>query len=285
MRRPALILLCPILCLAFGRPASAQLLFPIVASNIQLSTSSILEQLANIPDYSVDRPSVPGVTEADVVDLEEGEEADTDIFISSALSHPPEPVNLGGNGSLTITRHDTGEKINAHYRNKDGSYNPEELAKINHIMRCSLTGEETEISIKLVELLDAMEDKFGKRGITLLSGYRTPKLNSKTPGAAKHSMHMLGWAADIRIPGYSSTKVKRAGIKMGIGGVGYYPYKGFTHLDVGNARYWVVSRPVHRHRRRSPYRETQNRRTAAARRRSVPVRTVSRQKAAKRKSA
>ena len=219
--------------------------------------------LANIPYYSVNLSSAAaGVTEAEVVDLEEGEETEADIFISSALAHAPEPVNLGGNGSLTLTRQDTGEKINAHYRNKDGSYNPEELAKINHIMRCSLTGKETEIAVKLVELMDAVEDKFGKQGLILLSGYRTPQLNRRVPGAAKNSLHMLGWAADIKIPGYSSTKVKTFGRKLHEGGVGYYPYKGFTHLDVGNPRYWMVTRPPRRHK---PARKPQGRRTAAVR--------------------
>jgi len=276
MRRAAFILFCSVLFLT-GSRASAQLLTYVVASSVQLSTSTMLEQLAAIPAFSVAHDTAP-ITEAEVVDVEEGDESEADIFISSALAHPPDPVNLGGNGSLTLTRQDTGEKVTVHYRNKDGSYNQDELDKVSHLMHCSLDGEEIPVATKLVELLDAVEDHFGKKGLILLSGYRTPKFNSHVPGSAKHSMHMLGWAADIRIPGYSSLKVKRFGQKMGVGGVGYYPYKGFTHLDVGRSRYWVMGRPARRHHLRKKSPSPATRRMAARKTRQTTVKLASRRR-------
>ncbi len=227
--------------------AAAPLPGPVTADDAEISTSTLLEQLASLPDFTVNPDSAP-VSESDLMELEEGEDADTYIFISSALAQAPEPVNLGGNGSLTLTRYDNGEKLTVRYRRKDGTYDQDALARLDRHMRCSLTGRETHMSVKLVELLDAVEDHFGKRGLVLLSGYRTPKNNGRTSGAVKHSLHMLGWAADIRIPGYSSTKVKNFGRRLRAGGVGYYPYKGFTHLDVGKLRYWSVTRPPRRHR-------------------------------------
>jgi uncharacterized protein YcbK (DUF882 family) len=158
-------------------------------------------------------------------------------------------VNLGGNGKLTIIRRDTGESVVLNYRTKDGGYDMDEVAKFDHVARCSLDGSETDMSIKLLELLDAVEDHFGKRGITLLSGYRTQELNRTLPGAAEHSLHMLGWAADIRIPGYTPSAVKKFALRLGAGGVGYYPSKGFTHIDVGRVRYWMVRAPVRRRHR------------------------------------
>jgi uncharacterized protein YcbK (DUF882 family) len=227
----------------FVTPASA-------STYIGSSSSTLVEQLAYIPDFTLPLSSAMAeVTEEEVADLEESGDTEADIFISSGMANAPEPENLGGNGSLTLTRQDTGERITAHYRAKDGSYDAEELKRIDHIMRCSLTGRETPIAVKLVELLDSVEDKFGKRGLTLLSGYRTPKLNRRLPGAAEHSLHMMGWAADIKIPGYSSTRIKSFALKKAAGGVGYYPNKGFTHLDVGKKRYWVVRRAPRRHRR------------------------------------
>lgn len=222
---------------------------PVTAESIELNSVTFLDQLTYSPDFSVEPATAP-VTEEDVRDLEEDEDSDAYLFISSAMAHVPEPVNLGGNGNLTLRRNDTGEKITVRYRLADGTYDGEALARLDRFMRCRLTGREVQMAVKLVELLDAVEDKFGKKGLILLSGYRTPKLNGKIPGSAKHSMHMLGWAADIKIPGYSSTKVKKFGQKLGVGGVGYYPYKGFTHLDVGKSRYWVVSRPPRRRSRR-----------------------------------
>lgn len=258
-------------------PARAQGLGPVPVESLELNSATLLEQLAYIPDYSVERDTTP-VTEEDVRDLEEGEDSETYIFISSALAQAPEPVNLGGNGSLTLTRNDTGEKLTARYRLEDGSYDGKALAELDHLMRCRLTGRETHMSVKLIELLDAVEDKFGKKGLTLLSGYRTPKHNGKTPGAAKRSLHMLGWAADIKIPGYSSTKVKKAGLKLAAGGVGYYPYKGFTHLDVGKTKYWVVRRPPRRRARRK-INNSAARQTARRKAPAPAVKTVSRKSA------
>ncbi len=208
--------------------------------------------------------------ERDISNVEEGEGSGSEVFISSAAPVPPPPVNLGGNGRLTITRRDTGERITVTYR-KNGKYNQKALAEIDHIMRCSLDGSEKQMSVKLIELLDAVEDHFGKRGIILLSGYRSYKLNHITEGAAEHSLHMLGWAADIRVPGYSSTKVKNFARRLRVGGVGYYPSMGFTHLDVGKVRYWVVKRRVSRRRparrhRAAPRRAAKRRRAPAGRR-------------------
>ncbi len=234
-----------------GASCHAQWLSPLKDSLNEISTSSLTE--LRFLDIAVSTVTVQQeTTEDDVRDLEDAEDSAADIFISTAAPlEPPPPENLGGNGRLTLTRRDTGEKINARYRSKDGTYNQAELDRINRLMRCSLTGQETPISVKLVELLDAVEDKFGKRGLILLSGYRTAKLNGQIPDAAKKSLHMLGWAADIKIPGYSSTRVKKYALKRGIGGVGYYPSKGFTHLDVGKVRYWVVKKkPRKRHARR-----------------------------------
>lgn len=261
----AALVLAACLALALIPPftAGAQGLGPVTEESLDLSTSTLLEQLGSISDYFI-VPYTGPVTEADVQELEEGEDAETYIFISSAIAQTPEPVNLGGNGKLTLTRNDNGETLTVRYRLSDGSYDAEALAKLNHLMRCALTGRETTMAVKLIELLDAVEDKFGKKGLILLSGYRTPKNNGATPGAVRHSLHMLGWAADIRIAGYSSTKIKKYGQKLGVGGVGYYPNKGFTHLDVGRPRYWVVRRaPRRRHRVRHPVKHSRVRKAAS----------------------
>ena len=187
-------------------------------------------------------PEPPKVSEAEVIELEESD-PETYIFVKGAKAHPPKPVNLGGNGRLTLNRPDFREQISARYRNKNGTYNQAELAKINHIMRCRLTGKETLISIKLIEILDAVEDHYGKQGLYLLSGYRTPVLNGQVPGAARRSLHMLGWAADIRVPGGAPDKVAAYARKIKAGGVGYYPDAAFVHLDAGRPRHWMVRRP------------------------------------------
>jgi uncharacterized protein YcbK (DUF882 family) len=199
----------------------------------------IKEFMEKLPDLLESAPQPPDVTEAQVVELEEGD-LDTYIFVSEARAHPPKPVNLGGDGVLALTRRDNGERIRARYRKKDGSYDQAALAQINRLMRCSLTGKETAMSVKLIEILDVVEDRFGGNGLTLLSGYRTPRLNVRVAGAARRSTHMLGWAADIRIPGHTPAAGAAYAKKGNAGGVGFYPDAGFVHLDAGRPRTWTV---------------------------------------------
>ncbi|MEI7481580.1 MAG: DUF882 domain-containing protein [Elusimicrobiota bacterium] len=208
------------------------------APGAEISASALMERLPAMLD---DVPAPPEVTEAEVVDLEEGD-PETYIFIHGAGARPPEPVNLGGDGILSLTRQGSGEQLIVRYRSRKGVYNKSGIDKISRIMRCSLTGNETAVSVKLLEIMDAVEDRFGKRGLTILSGYRTPKLNSRVSGAARRSLHMLGWAADVRIAGYSPARVAAYARGMRTGGVGYYPDIGFAHLDAGYPKYWVVRR-------------------------------------------
>ncbi|MDP2865088.1 MAG: DUF882 domain-containing protein, partial [Elusimicrobiota bacterium] len=78
-------------------------------------------------------------------------------------------------------------------------------------------------------------------------------------------------------------KVRKFGQKLAVGGVGYYPYKGFTHLDVGKSRYWVVSRPPRRRSRRKVRRPTAGK--AAPHKAAASARkTVSKPRPAKKKS-
>lgn len=219
-----------ILALSFSGPAGC------AAADKEISASEFIDQFSSLLDTA---PEPPEVTEAEVIELEEGD-VQTYIFIRGAAAHPPRPVNLGGDGRLTLSRPDTRERVTAAYRKADGTYDQAELDKLQRIMRCRQTGKETAISIKLLEILDLVEDKFGKTGLTLLSGYRSPKFNRKLPGAARWSTHMLGWAADIRIPGRSPAEVAGFAAKVNEGGVGYYPDAAFVHLDSSRPRHWEV---------------------------------------------
>lgn len=209
---------------------------PCSAADKEISASEFIEQFSSLLDNA---PEPPDVSEAEVIELEEGD-VQTHIFVRDAKAHPPRPVNLGGDGRLTLNRPDTRERVAAAYRKADGTYDQAELDKIQRIMRCRQTGKEAAISIKLLEILDLIEDKFGKTGLTLLSGYRSPKFNKKLPGAARWSTHMLGWAADIRIPGRAAAEVADFAAKVNEGGVGYYPDAAFVHLDSSRPRHWEV---------------------------------------------
>lgn len=200
------------------------------------------EFLSNLPALLDTAPEPPEVSEADVVELEEGD-PETYIFVRGAKAHPPAPVNLGGDGSLSLFRPASGERVTAVYRGGDGAYAQAGIAKLNRLLRCSRTGKETDMSVKLLELLDAVEDGAGAKYLTVLSGYRTPRYNRTLPGAARWSLHMLGWAADIRVPGRTPAEVAAFAGRLNAGGVGYYPAAAFVHLDSGRARNWEVKPP------------------------------------------
>lgn len=180
--------------------------------------------------------------EAEVRELEDGTGVHPGVFISSDVLHPGDADSLGGNGILTLSRYEGGEGMTVSYRLAGGGHDLQALKKFSGYMRCRLTGKEAPVPEKLLELLDAVEDKFSKSRLILLSGYRSRKNNRRTPGAARSSLHLLGRAADIRIPGYKASEIAEYARGLRAGGVGYYAGRGFVHLDVGEPRYWTRGR-------------------------------------------
>ena len=57
-------------------------------------------------------------------------------------------------------------------------------------------------------------------------------------GVAKKSLHLLGQAADISMPGRTVNQVARAAAKCAGGGVGKYSGSQFVHIDCGEIRVW-----------------------------------------------
>ena len=90
-------------------------------------------------------------------------------------------------------------------------------------------------SLKLVQLLQRIRNHIGQP-ITVVSGCRCPKHNSAV-GGARNSQHLLGKAADIKVPGLYPEKLgeyleEHFGAR--IGGMGIYAT--FVHIDVREYR-------------------------------------------------
>jgi uncharacterized protein YcbK (DUF882 family) len=143
---------------------------------------------------------------------------------------------FGGDGKVKLYHNWTRETLEIEYRGKDGSYAPGAAEKIKHFMRCRLTRKEIDIPIKLIEILDILQDRLGGKKVTVMSGYRSPALNNQLKGAAKRSLHMRGWASDISVEGVSQAALRDKAKALRAGGVGFYPT--FVHVDVGSVRYW-----------------------------------------------
>jgi uncharacterized protein YcbK (DUF882 family) len=128
-----------------------------------------------------------------------------------------------------------------YYRN--GDYVADALKIINHIMRDTRTDDVKTIDKDLLDLISAMSIKINsKEPFHLISGYRSHRTNKllrkSGKGAAKNSFHLKGQAADIRLPGYKTSILRKAAYELKGGGIGYYPKSRFVHIDVGPVRYW-----------------------------------------------
>ncbi|MBB4003947.1 DUF882 domain-containing protein [Aurantimonas endophytica] len=128
---------------------------------------------------------------------------------------------------------------------RNGRYVAAEMKKINWFLRDWRRNEPTTIDPRLIDLVwEAYRQTGSSNAINVVSSYRSPATNnmlrSRSSGVAKTSQHTAGKAMDFYIPGVPLKKMRDIGLKMQVGGVGYYPRSGspFVHFDVGNARHW-----------------------------------------------
>ena len=136
----------------------------------------------------------------------------------------------------------TGETLNLPYW-IEGDYVAESLAEINRVLRDHRTDQIAAIDTDLLDLLHRVQSTLGtSQPFQIISGYRSPVSNQMlaghSSGVAKGSLHMQGKAIDIRLPGVALADLRRTGLMLKGGGVGYYPKSGFVHLDVGRVRTW-----------------------------------------------
>lgn len=126
---------------------------------------------------------------------------------------------------------------------EDGEYNTDNLAKINRLLRDHRTGGVIPIDPRLLSIVYLVNTKLGNtHPVSVISGYRSKQTNqmlAKTnAGVARNSYHIQGRAIDLRIEGVETKSIRDIGIKLRLGGVGYYEKSDFVHLDTGPRRSW-----------------------------------------------
>ena len=136
----------------------------------------------------------------------------------------------------------TSETLDVVY-SEQGAYVPEALAEVQHLFRDFRTGDIHPIDPGLLDILHDVQQATGGRGhYEIISAYRSPATNqmlaSRSNGVADHSLHLNGQAIDVRLPGVKTSDLRRAGLSLASGGVGYYPGSDFVHLDTGRVRSW-----------------------------------------------
>jgi uncharacterized protein YcbK (DUF882 family) len=128
----------------------------------------------------------------------------------------------------------------------DGRYDPKALSRVNYLLRDHRANEVRAIDVKLLDLLHSLnQDLQVDTPYHVISGYRSPHTNQllrarggATTGVASKSLHMVGKAIDIRVPGVPLADLHKAAVALKKGGVGLYPSSNFVHVDVGRVRYW-----------------------------------------------
>jgi uncharacterized protein YcbK (DUF882 family) len=139
----------------------------------------------------------------------------------------------------------TGERLTSAYCCA-GEYQPHALEQINFILRDFRANEIKPIDPKLLDLLHELHGTLEvDQPFHIISGYRSPATNAmlrarggEHTGVASGSLHMVGQAIDIRVPGVGLDNLRAAARSLKLGGVGYYPSSNFVHVDTGRVRYW-----------------------------------------------
>jgi len=154
---------------------------------------------------------------------------------NSSLHNPSHKV-------LDLYNTNTGDKLKLTYF-EQGQYVKGALEEISYLFRDFHTGDVHHIDTALLDqLYDLKKNLDVNKPFHVISGYRSPFTNAylrqQSHRVAKHSLHMEGRAIDIRIEGLETRIIRNAALAMRRGGVGYYPYANFVHLDTGDFRTW-----------------------------------------------
>ncbi len=146
-------------------------------------------------------------------------------------------------GRVSLYNLHTDERLSVRYRTDSGTYDEDALGALNHFLRCHHTNETTTMDVQLIEFVNLVQKRVGgRRDVYIVSGYRSPEYNEQLikmgTRAARHSYHVSGQAVDLQIPGVPLRTLREVALRLGCGGVGYYPRGKFVHLDSGPFRHW-----------------------------------------------
>lgn len=170
------------------------------------------------------------------------------FFAASVAKTAERGASPRGDGTIALYTYHEREFAEIVFR-RDGKLDPAALKRIARAMR-SRDGKTHPIDIRLIDLIDHLQDHFEAETVEIISGYRSPKYNRALRmsgrGAASESLHTKGVAADIHLDEVREEAVAAYARKLGAGGVGLYPRYAFVHVDVGPVRNWDEPAPKRR---------------------------------------
>jgi uncharacterized protein YcbK (DUF882 family) len=140
----------------------------------------------------------------------------------SSLRTEPLPTP---SGDIVLVAVNFREEVAIHIYQEDGVLDESALAALDQTFRCRRTREQRAVDPRLYEILSIIYDRFGRRPIELVSGFRFQRNEG--------SRHYHASAMDIRIPGVSTRELYEFAESLDTGGmgIGIYPESGFVHID------------------------------------------------------
>ncbi|MDU8925202.1 YcbK family protein [Pasteurellaceae bacterium LIM206] len=147
---------------------------------------------------------------------------------------------------LRLKNINTGEQFVSEFNEKIG-FSPVTLKKLDWLLRDRRTDQVRRMDPNLFLKLYNIQGRLGLRNteIQIICGYRSAATNAamrrRSREVANNSYHIKGKAIDFRINSVALFRVKNAAERLNNGGVGYYPYSNFVHVDTGPVRTWAGS--------------------------------------------
>ncbi len=146
---------------------------------------------------------------------------------------------------LEVANVNTGEHMATDFVER-GSYDDRALNGLDWFFRDWRNDQGTVMDRRIYWALAAVAAYARRQGasgrIMLVAGFRSPEstnlLRASGGGASSNSFHMRGRAADIQVEGMPTEEVAGYAQWLQLGGVGYDPDEGFTHIDTGPVRLW-----------------------------------------------
>lgn len=161
--------------------------------------------------------------------------------VSLAASGLAAPALALGDLELHLVRQRTGEIFRGDLVCKRlFGHEPDQaaLAALNRLLRDVRAGQSTKMDLGLIKLIGRIQRRIGDRPVVITSAYRTQATNAALRGSATNSFHMRGQALDIHAPGVTTRRLRGLARAEGAGGIGWYPSRGFVHIDTGPRRDW-----------------------------------------------
>lgn len=161
--------------------------------------------------------------------------------VLAALLAAPSVARAQGQTRFVWLRNAAGEDLALGYRTGE-RHDPTAMAQLRHLLRDLHAGEEGPLAPLLVDMLSVLQEGWEYRHpIEITSGYRNAERNARIEGAGPASLHIVGWAADIQVPGLPLDFVAAAAWRLSnrLGRLGVGLYSRFVHVDIGPRRLWT----------------------------------------------